>query len=94
MYSEFYSHCNAHCHVWEWLQTGFELIIGFIKYLLVITTSNYSAIANSHTLEFTTARINYFSLLCLHQSLSCSGFQLRSFLPSVFVPLTDGDSPN
>jgi hypothetical protein len=31
------------------------LVIGFIDYLEFITTSNYSAIGNSHTLQFTTA---------------------------------------
>jgi hypothetical protein len=35
---------------------GVEIIIGYIELLQSITTSNYSAIANSHTLQFTTAR--------------------------------------
>jgi hypothetical protein len=35
---------------------GFGLVIGFTKYLQIVTTSNYSAVANSHTLQFTTAR--------------------------------------
>jgi hypothetical protein len=35
---------------------GFGLVIGFIDNLRIITTSNYSAITNSHTLQFTTAR--------------------------------------
>jgi hypothetical protein len=34
---------------------GFGLVIGFIANLQIVTTSNYSAIANSHTLQFTTA---------------------------------------
>jgi hypothetical protein len=33
---------------------GFGLVIGFIEHLLIITTSNYSPVANSHTLQFTT----------------------------------------
>jgi hypothetical protein len=40
----------------EWLYTGFGLVIGFTEQLQIVTTSNYSAIANSHTLKFTTAR--------------------------------------
>jgi hypothetical protein len=36
---------------------GFELLIGFIEHLEVVTTSNYSAIANSHNLQFTIACI-------------------------------------
>jgi hypothetical protein len=36
----------------------FELVTGFIEHLQIVTTNNYSAIANSHTLQFTTARIN------------------------------------
>jgi hypothetical protein len=31
-------------------------MIVFIDYLQIANTSNYSAIANSHTLQFTTAR--------------------------------------
>jgi hypothetical protein len=34
---------------------GFGLVIGFIEHLQIITTSNYSTIANSHTCQFTTA---------------------------------------
>jgi hypothetical protein len=34
----------------------FELIIEFIEHLQIVTTSNYSAIASSHTLQFTRAR--------------------------------------
>jgi hypothetical protein len=40
----------------RWLWTGFRLVVGFIEHLEIVTTSNYSAIANSHTLQFTTAR--------------------------------------
>jgi hypothetical protein len=32
---------------------GFGLVIGLTEHLLIVTTSNYSAIANSHTLQFT-----------------------------------------
>jgi hypothetical protein len=36
----------------------FGLVIGFIEHLHIVATSNYSAIPNSHTLQFTTARTN------------------------------------
>jgi hypothetical protein len=48
--------CHIHCHVLEWLLKGFGLIIEFIDHLQIVTTSNYIAIANSHTLQFTAAR--------------------------------------
>jgi hypothetical protein len=59
---------------------GFGLVIEFIDHLQVITTSNYSAITNSHSLQFTTA--------CTKSSQSAgsspltpgNGFQSRSFL--------------
>jgi hypothetical protein len=35
---------------------GFRLVIGFIDHLQIVTTSNYSAIANSRTLQSTTTR--------------------------------------
>jgi hypothetical protein len=35
---------------------GFRLVIGFIEHLQTVTTSNYSAMADSHTLQFITAR--------------------------------------
>jgi hypothetical protein len=34
---------------------GFGLVIGFTAHLQFGITSNYSAITNSHTLQFTTA---------------------------------------
>jgi hypothetical protein len=37
------------------LYTGFGLRIGFIDHLQIVITSNYSAIANSHTPQFTVA---------------------------------------
>jgi hypothetical protein len=39
----------------EYLLTGFGLVNEFMKHLHIVTTSNYSAIANSPTLHFTTA---------------------------------------
>jgi hypothetical protein len=37
----------------EWLQTGFGLLTAFTENLQNVTTSNYSAIINSHTLQLT-----------------------------------------
>jgi hypothetical protein len=42
--------------MYQWLQTGFRLVIAFIDHLQGVTTFYYSAIANLHTQQFTTAR--------------------------------------
>jgi hypothetical protein len=34
---------------------GVGLVIGFIEHLQIVTTSNYTAIDNSHSLQLTTA---------------------------------------
>jgi hypothetical protein len=49
---------NILSHVTEWLQMGFGLVTGFTQYLQIISTSNYSVITNSHTLQFTTTCTN------------------------------------
>jgi hypothetical protein len=49
------SDLHSYCHVYERLETRFGLVIGFIEHLQNVTTRNYSVIANSHTLPFTTA---------------------------------------
>jgi hypothetical protein len=41
--------------MYEILQTGFGLVIGFTEHLQIVTTSTYNAIANSYTLQITTA---------------------------------------
>jgi hypothetical protein len=48
-----------YCHVYEWLCTGFRFVIGFMDHLQIVTTSNYSAIANLHTQQFTTVHTMY-----------------------------------
>jgi hypothetical protein len=50
-------------------RTGFKSVIEFIEHLQIVTTSNYTAVANSHILLFTTARIK--------------AFQSASFSPAV-----------
>jgi hypothetical protein len=40
--------------------TEFGLVMGFIELLQIETTSNYSAITISHTLQLTTARTKSF----------------------------------
>jgi hypothetical protein len=55
------------------------LVIGFIVLSQKVTTSNCGAIAYSHTLQFTTARLYLLSLLCLLR-LSRNDFQRRRFL--------------
>jgi hypothetical protein len=41
--------------MYEWLQMGVGLVIGFTELLQNVTTNKYSANANWHTLQFTTA---------------------------------------
>jgi hypothetical protein len=50
-----------------------------------VTTSNYSAISNSHALQFTTARTKPSHSLCLDWSLLGNGFQRRMF-PLIWGP--------
>jgi hypothetical protein len=57
----------------------FGWVIGFIELLQIVRTNNYSAIPNSHTLQFTTPRIKSSHLLCRHR-LPGNGPQRRSFL--------------
>jgi hypothetical protein len=56
--------------VYEWLKTGFRLIIRFIEHLCTqfVTTSNCSAITNSHTLKFATVHNYVFSVCCVFTS--------------------------
>jgi hypothetical protein len=62
---------NIVSHVWVTIM-GFGLVIRFIEHLQIVTTSNYRAVANSHTLQFITAHIKSSqpavssSVLCFH----------------------------
>jgi hypothetical protein len=40
-----------YCHVYQWLKTGFGMIIGFINNLQNVTTNNYYTIADLHNLQ-------------------------------------------
>jgi hypothetical protein len=74
---------NILSRVGVWLQTRFGLVIGFIEILQNVTASNYSAITNSHTQQFTTART---------KSSQSPGFQRRSSNKSQSHIATDGQS--
>jgi hypothetical protein len=48
---------DIYCHVFEMrLSRRFGLVIGFIEHLQLVIISNYSAIANLHTLQITRAQ--------------------------------------
>jgi hypothetical protein len=42
---------SQYCHVSQWLERWFELVIGFINHLQVVTTNNYYTIAYLHNLQ-------------------------------------------
>jgi hypothetical protein len=46
---------EEHCHLSEWLSTGFGLVTGFIDHVQMVTTSNYNALANPCTFFLTAA---------------------------------------
>jgi hypothetical protein len=70
-----------YCHVYEWLQTGFELVILFIEQLQIVTTSKCSPIANSHPEQFTKAHTNY-------TQFTVTSVVVWQRLPTADVPLT------
>jgi hypothetical protein len=62
----------------------FGLVIGFIEHLQIVTTSNYSTISNSHTLQFTTVGTKS------SQSAASSPVVAQYRLPTADVPLALG----
>jgi hypothetical protein len=42
------------CQVYQWRKTGFGLVVGFINHLQVVTTNNYYAVTDFHTLKHST----------------------------------------
>jgi hypothetical protein len=43
----------TYCHVIEWLQKGFKLVIEFIEYLQNLTTNNYTSLTEFHAPKIT-----------------------------------------
>jgi hypothetical protein len=64
---------------------GIELVTGFIEHFQNVTTSNHSAIANSHINSSLQHLLIFLSLLYLRQSLPGNHFQWW-ILPSLWIP--------
>jgi hypothetical protein len=83
--------CTILSRVWSDC-TGFGLVIGFIGHLQNVTTNNYFAIANSHTLQFTTARIKSqsvsSSVVTWWRIPTISSVSVLTFLPAGDCPTT------
>jgi hypothetical protein len=45
---------SSYCHMFQLLKTGFGLVIGFIKHLLVVTTNKYTTVTHFHTTNHST----------------------------------------
>jgi hypothetical protein len=60
---------EMYCRVFERLYRGFRPVIGFIGLLQLVTTLNYSDIANSYTLQCTIVR----TLSCHYKVLPSNG---------------------
>jgi hypothetical protein len=59
---------------------GVRMVIGFIELSQNVTTSNYSANANSHNLKFTTARMKFSQPAVSSPVVAWYRLQRRSFL--------------
>jgi hypothetical protein len=80
------------CYMYERLYTGFGLVIGLTELLQIVTISNYSAIAISHTERFTTEG-PVFSVCCVFTSLRLvTASNSVASSASAFTPLLAGDS--
>jgi hypothetical protein len=62
---------------------GFGLVNVFTEHLQIVTTSNYSAVATSHALQFTTA--------CTESSQSSNDFQRHRYFSYCVHVLLAGD---
>jgi hypothetical protein len=76
---------NSCFHVYEWPQTEFGFLIGFIAQLQILSTSNCSPITNSHSTIHYSIHLSLLSLLSLHPSFPGNDFQWRTF-PFLWVP--------
>jgi hypothetical protein len=71
---------------------GIWLVIGFTEHLQNVATSNYSAIANANTLQFTTAHTQHYSVCCVFISRYLITASTISSA-SVLTFLSTGDCP-
>jgi hypothetical protein len=75
-----YPNCVCiYCHVYERLQMGFGLVIGFTELLEKVTRSNYSAIAKFTLYDSLQHTLSLLSLLYHHQLSPGNGFQHHTF---------------
>jgi hypothetical protein len=78
--------------VLERLQTEFGLVIGFNEHFQMVIASNYSTIANLHTLQFATAGTKFFLVYCIFTGCRLvTAFNAVDFSASVFTSLVTGD---
>jgi hypothetical protein len=70
---------------------GFGLIIGCIEHLQIVTITNHSAIANSHTLQFTTARTKLSQSATVFTGCLITASNAVALTASVFTFILVGD---